>query len=269
MTRVARKRRVLLHRVVLVPSAPGAAYAPAEHLGDASFRQRVVLAFAGTLLFHAAMTGLALLGDLAHDTRPKQPSLTTTVTLERIPLTPPAAEATPPPPRTVHRAPPPAAAQAGRVVTAPVDPNKPLDLTQFEMPVGKSEAYAGGFTAPSGTSRVAVNDPRANARGVGGGTGTTAGGSLARPAAPARRDWSCPWPDEEQSSDLREARVVVRIQVDRDGRAAAIEVLGSPSPPFAVAARACARSEAFAAARDDAGRPIPGTIPSLSIHFVR
>jgi hypothetical protein len=269
MTRPPRKRRSLLHRVVLLPSAPGAAYAPAEHLGDASFRRRVVLALAGTLLVHAALAGLAIWGDLAHDTRPKQQLVTTAVTLERIPPSPPAEVPTPPRPPAVRRAPPPAAAQAGRVVTAPVDPNKPLDLTQFDMPVGKSEAYAGGFTAPSGTSKVAVNDPRAQARGVVGGTGTTPGGSLARAAAPARRDWSCPWPEEEQASDLREARVSVRIQVDSDGRAQTVDLLGSPSPAFAIAARICARSERFAAARDEAGRPIPGTISSLSIHFVR
>jgi protein TonB len=271
MTRPPRKQRRLLHRVVLLPSVPGAAYAPAEQLGDASFRRRVVLALVGTLLAHAALTGLAIWGDLAHDTRPKQQLVTTAVTLERIPPSPPPpAEVLPPPrPQVVRRAPPPAAAQAGRVVTTPVDPNKPLDLTQFDMPVGKSEAYAGGFTAPSGTSKVAVNDPRANARGVVGGTGTTPGGSLARAAAPARRDWSCPWPEEEQSSDLRETRVSVRVEVDRDGRAQSVDVLSSPTPAFATAARTCARSERFATAHDDAGRNVPGTIPSLSIHFVR
>jgi outer membrane biosynthesis protein TonB len=266
-----RKRRNLLHRVVLLPSTPGAAYEAAEQLGEAAFHRRLALALVGTLLFHAALTGSAIWGDLAHDTRPQPAVRTTAVTLERIPPAPeePKAPAPPSPTPPVRRAPPPAAARSGRVVTAPEDPNKPLDLTQFDMPVGKSESYAGGFTAPSGTSEVAVNDPRAHARGVVGGTGTTPGGSLARPAAPARRDWSCPWPEEEQSSDLREARVTVRVQVDRDGSAQTVEVLNSPTPAFAVAARVCARSERFAAAHDDAGRPIAATIPSLSIHFVR
>ncbi len=264
-----RRRRNLLHRVVLLPGPPGAAYEAAEALGSAELRRRVGLALAGTLLFHAGLAGLAVWGDIAHDRRPPPPTTTTAVTLERIPPAPePARESPPPPPppaRPIHRAPP-AAARAGRVVTAPEDPNKPLDLTQFDMPVGKSESYAGGFTAPSGTSQVAVNDPRARPHGVVGGT---PGGSLARPATPARRDWACPWPDEEQSSDLRETRVSVRIQVDRDGAAQNIEVLQSPTPAFAVAARVCARSERFSQARDDAGQSIPGTIPSLSIHFVR
>ena len=261
----ARRPRRLLHRVVLLPAPPGAAYEAAEALGSQDLRRRVALALAGTLLVHAALVALAVWGDLAHDRRARPALMTTAVTLVRI--QPPAPEPPPPPPphSPVHRAPP-AAARAGRVVTAPEELNKPLDLTQFSMPEGKSESYAGGFTAPSGTSAVAVNDPRARPHGVVGGT---PGGNLARPASPARKDWACPWPDEEQSSDLREARVSVRIQVDRDGAAQNVEVLQSPTPAFAVAARVCARSERFSPARDDAGQSIPGTIPSLSIHFVR
>jgi len=259
-----RRRRSLVHRVVLLRAAPGAAYQPAETLGNADLQKRVGLALGATLLFHAALVSLAVWGDVAHERRSPPPVIiTTAVTLERPPVTPEPAKPPPPPPHVVHRAPP-AAAQAGRVVTAQPKPDDPVDLTQFEMPVGKSESYAGGFTAPAGTSQAAVSDPRARAHGVG-----AAPGSLARPAAPARRDWSCPWPDEEQSSDSHEARVSVRIEVDRDGAARSVDVLQSPTPAFAVAARVCARSERFNPARDEEGQSIAGTIPSLSIHFVR
>jgi len=259
-----RRRRSLLHRVVLLPAAPGAAYQPAETLGSAELLKRVALALGATLLFHAALVSLAVWGDIAHDRRPPPPVITTAVTLERLPVAQEPVSPRPPSPRPIRRAPP-AAAQAGRVVTAPTKRDEPLDLTQFDMPVGKSESYAGGFTAATGTSKVAVNDPRARAHGV----GAAPGGTLTRPATPARRDWSCPWPDEEQSSDLREARVSVRIEVDRDGAARGVDVLQSPTPAFAVAARVCARSERFNPARDEKGQSIAGTIPSLSIHFVR
>lgn len=264
----SRRPRRLVHRVVLLPAPPGAVYQAAESLGSGALRKRVALALAATFLVHAALAGLAVWGDAAHEKRPPPPAITRSVTLERIPPPQePPRESTPPssPPRPVRRAPP-AAAQAGRVVTALEDPSKPMDLTQFTMPEGKSESYAGGFTAPAGTSAVAVNDPRARPRGVAGGT---PGGSLARAPAPARRDWVCPWPDEEQSSDLREARVSVRIEVDRDGAAQHVEVLQSPTPAFAAAARVCARSERFSSARDEAGQSVAGTIPTLSIRFVR
>ncbi|HTS80053.1 MAG TPA: hypothetical protein VMH40_05595 [Myxococcaceae bacterium] len=150
-------------------------------------------------------------------------------------------------------------------MTAEPRPSEPMDMTQFDMPVGKSESYAGGFTAPSGTSSVAVNDSRARANGVVGGTGP----ALSRVAAPLRHDWACSWPEEEASSDLREARVTIRVTVDVGGRAERVEVLGSPQPSFAAAARACARSETFLTARDDAGRETPGTTAPFVVHFVR
>ena len=55
----------------------------------------------------------------------------------------PVAEPTPaaPPP------PPPPAAKAGKVLTAPEDPNAPLDMTGDGFVTGDGDAYVGGVTA--------------------------------------------------------------------------------------------------------------------------
>jgi len=147
---------------------------------------------------------------------------------------------------------------AGKVVAAAADPSQPVDMTSFSMPVGTSDAYAGGFTAPSGAATVAVaTPPRVRPSG------------RARPAGPARRDWSCPWPEEEQSGDLHDATVRIRIHVGVDGRARAVDVVGSPKDSFAQAAQACALSEPFRPELDDSGQPVAGLTPPISVHFVR
>jgi periplasmic protein TonB len=99
------------------------------------------------------------------------------------PPPPPVQEKEPePPPPAVHAAPPPpheteakpaAAAEAGKVLTAPPDPDDPVDLTGDGFVSGNGDRFAGGVTATRGTGRTAV-------RSVGGspsGTGT-------RPVAP-------------------------------------------------------------------------------------
>ena len=152
-----------------------------------------------------------------------------------------------------------ASAEAGKVVAALPNANQPLDMTSFTMPVGTSDAYAGGFTAPSGTSALAVPEPVRVARPSG----------KARAASPGRRDWSCAWPEEEQSSDLHDASVRIRIHVSEDGRASTVDVLASPKDSFTSAARGCALSEPFRPELDDAGHPVAGITPPISVHFVR
>lgn len=238
-------------------------YAIAARIGGYSAGWRWPMALATTLAIHAALTVLAYLGDQEH--REVAPPPQQIVTLERAPPAPP--EPPPPPPPPPRQPPPrrtaaPAAAQSGRVVTATPHPTEPEDLTSFAMPVGKSESYAGGLSAASGASTVAVSDPRASARGVG-------GESQARPASPARRDWACAWPEEEQASDLHDLRVTVRVRVSETGRAEQVDVLSSPKDSFTQAARACAQGETFRPARNDAGQEVAGLTSPFAVHFVR
>jgi len=264
MSPARRKGYVLKYRVphAEVANAAGGPYGIAERIGRYSAGWRWPTAVGATFVVHLTLAALAYVGDREH--RPLAAPRQQIITLERPPPPPPEPVPPPEPPPRPVRSPPPAAAQSGKVVTALPAPTEPVDLTTFTMPVGKSESYAGGLTASSGTSTVAVTDPRASARGVVGGKG-----SQARPAGPARHDWSCPWPEEEQSSDLHDTRVIIRVAVSDTGRAEHVEVLNSPKDSFAQAALACARSEPFRPARNDAGRDVAGLTPPFAVHFVR
>jgi periplasmic protein TonB len=259
MSPVRRKGYILKYRVphAAVGDASGGPYAIAERIGRYSASWRWPTALGLTVGVHVLLGFLAYLGD--QEDKPAVPRPQQVVTLERPPPeeAPPPEPEPPPPPRP--RRPQASAAEAGKVVAAVVNPSQPVDLTSFSMPVGKSDAYAGGFTAPSGTSTVAVAQPAPVRRPSG----------KARPAGPARRDWSCPWPSEEQSGDLHDASVHIRIDVGADGRARAVDVLESPKDTFAEAARACALSEPFRPELDDAGHAVAGLTPPISVHFVR
>jgi len=259
MSPARRKGYVLKYRVphAAVGDASGGPYAIAERIGRYSAGWRWPTALGLTVGLHALLSFLAFLGD--HEDHPVAPKPQQVVTLERPPpqeAPPPEPEPPPPPP---PRRPQAASAEAGKVVAAAVDPSQPVDMTSFIMPVGKSDAYAGGFTAPTGTSTVSVAQPPPVLRPSG----------KARAAGPARRDWSCPWPEEEQSGDLHDASVHIRIHVGADGRAREVDVLQSPKQSFAEAARACALSEPFRPELDDAGRSVAGLTPPISVHFVR
>jgi protein TonB len=187
------------------------------------------------------------------------------------PPVPPAPAVPPPPKRAQARRAPatprPAAAQAAKVVTVAHDPNKPLDFTGFDMVTGDSTAYAGGFTASKGKSKTAVAEPTAKAEGVA--KKVVRGPSQAKPPGPSREDWACAWPEEAQESDLRDARVSVKVGVDRDGAPESVQIIASPAASFAEAARQCAMGEQYRAALDDDGHHIAGTTPLFVVHFVR
>jgi outer membrane biosynthesis protein TonB len=262
MSPARRKGYVLKYRVPhgAVGEASGGPYGIAAQIGRYSAGWRWPTAVVTTVAAHALLGFLAFLGDQQH--RATMKPIQQVVTLERPP---PPAESPPPepepkPPPLQRRAPAPTA-QAGKVVAAVPDPAQPLDMTSFTMPVGKSDTYAGGFTAPSGASTVAVADVRPPVQ--------PRPSGKARAAGPARRDWSCPWPEAEQSGDLHDATVKLRIHVGPEGRARAVDVLETPKESFAQAARACALAEPFRPELDDAGQAVAGITPPISVHFVR
>jgi periplasmic protein TonB len=222
---------------------------------------RFVTAVVLALLVHGALIGSSF---LTPPPAPPSPPVVVTqsVTLEKpppVPLPAPPAPSIPP-----HRVPAqaPAAAAAGQVVAVAPTPDRPLDMTSFDMVIGKGNLYAGGVTASAGTSLTAVTEGRASARGTGAGR--------ARAAAPARTDWACAWPpEEEENTDLRGARVLIAVHVDRDGEPQSVDVLGPAAPPFERAARQCALNESYVFPRDEAGRAVAGTTPPFSVHFFR
>jgi hypothetical protein len=225
------------------------------------------------LLFHG---GAGLIAGVKHavsheEPQPKPQQIT--VTLEK-PLALPPAPPPPPPPRprearspkivrpTPNKAPP-APAKSGKVVAAPPDPDAPIDMTGFNIAVGEGQSYAGGYSSAKGTSTQAI--PNANAR-VGGKPNAV---DQSRAASPAHRDWSCAWPEEEQTSDLRDVRVTIRVQIDADGLPTSVEVLNAPSAGFKAAAKRCAEGEKYLVAHDTSGRPVASTTPPFVVHFFR
>ncbi len=224
---------------------------------DEGVRRRVVPAVALALLVHGALIGTSFLSP-APAPAPAPVVLTQSVTLEKPP--PPAPPEPPPPHRAPEKAP--AAAAAGKVIAAAPTPDRPLDMTSFDMVIGKGNVYAGGVTASAGTSLTAVTDAHASARG--------AGPSRARAAAPARTDWACAWPQEEdENTELRSVRVLIAVHVDRDGEAQNVDILGPAAPAFERAARQCALNEPYVFARDESGHAVAATTPPFSVHFFR
>jgi protein TonB len=221
------------------------------------------------LVFHGALGMIAgVTHAVSHEAPTPVPQQQIAVVLEKPPPPPP-----PPPHPPEARTPkmgrptankaPPAPAQAGKVIAADPDPNAPVDMTGFNLVVGEGKSYAGGYSSAKGTSTQAI--PDVNAR-VGGKPNAV---DQSRAAAPLHRDWSCAWPEEERTSDLRDARVTIRVQIDADGLPGSVEVLNAPPGGFAEAARNCAEGEKYSAAHEVNGKPVPSATTPFVVHFLR
>jgi protein TonB len=198
---------------------------------------------------------------------------TTQTELPVVQALPPAPPPTPPPPleephpvqprRLRRAAAPPPPAEASQVLTRA--PDAPIDLSSFTIATGHAATYGGGYTSGNGTNHGPVSSPNV-ARTP---HPARAGAGQARAAQPARRDWSCGWPEDAQETDLRETRVIVKVDVSADGDPTAVEVQGGALSGFGDAARRCALSEQYRPALDATGRRVPGQTPLLMVHFVR
>jgi periplasmic protein TonB len=172
-------------------------------------------------------------------------------------------------------APPPAAAEAGKVLTADPDPNAPVDLTGEGFVTGTGEAFAGGVTSATGTSKKAVYDTRA----TGAGPDPTptvktapaaAKVNLSRKAAPAGGSWDdCGFPAEADLEQINQARVSIAVTVDADGTARSVTVLKDPGYGFGALARSCALRKRYRPALDTDGNATTSTTPPISIRFTR
>jgi protein TonB len=229
----------------------------------------MAIAALGALLLYGGAVYLTMAAHVALEVTP--PVHTELPVVQALPPPPPPPapqpkeEAAPVQPRRVRRVAPPPPAEASQVITRSSD--EPVDLSSFSIATGHAAVFAGGYTAANGTSHSAVSAPnagRALPR-----ASRSGSPSLAREAQPARRDWSCAWPDDAQQTDLRETRVTVKVAVSADGDPSAVEVQGGALAGFAEAARRCALSEQYRPALDAGGRRIAGDTPLLSVHFVR
>ena len=192
---------------------------------------------------------------------------------EPVPV-PEAAPAAPPPP-------PPPAAQAGKVLTAPEDPNAPLDMTGDGFVTGDGDAYVGGVTAAAGTGSTATYNPAASPTGKPGGTGTATKTAPPppKPVGPDRSrsatissgtNWSsCPFPAEADVDQVDYAVVTLVITVRPDGTPRSVRVMSDPGHGFGRSARLCALSKRYTAALDREGNPMVGTTPPIRVTFTR
>lgn len=98
--------------------------------------------------------------------------------------------------------------------------------------------------------------------------------STSRPPAgpaptPARLESAlqCPFPPEAEP-EVASGKVVLRVEVDIDGRPTRVWVLAEPGMGFARAARACVLKATFRAGRDAMGVPTLSSF-TLPVHFTR
>jgi protein TonB len=266
----------------------GAPFGRALDIGGSRGARRYGLAAVIALLSHGVVAALAVNSNdsfLHQEPEKREVPVVVMQKVEPKPLPVPTPAAIPPPPpepapAKARRAAPvaqhdstpppsPAAAQAGKVITAAADPAAPADFTDFTMVTGEGKSYAGGTTASDGKSTTAVSDPNATGKGVVGGTGDKPAPSLARAATPSRREWSCTWPSEEQSGDVSEADVTLRVHVNTEGEPDSIDILNAPKPTFATAAKRCALTERYRPALNEAGQKVTGVTSSFVVHFTR
>ncbi|MFB6265117.1 MAG: energy transducer TonB [Bradymonadaceae bacterium] len=152
------------------------------------------------------------------------------------------------------------AAKAGDVM----DTKSATGMVDFTESAGSGTQYAGGVTAPSGTSDEAVRDESAE----GGGAGQGAGDG-SRPVGLDRTEWDCPWPEEARDLSVDEQVVVLRAQVRADGTPTDVTIVSDPGFGFGEAARECAQSHTFEPARGPDGEPRPARSPPIRIRFTR
>jgi hypothetical protein len=228
---------------------------------------RPVAAVALAVGIHAGLYAFALRIPPPRPVAPRQiPIVMAAPPPPKPPAEPPKPPEPRPPPEARHvRNKPPPPAQAAKVVRRAPEPSQPLDFTGFDMVTGDGTTYAGGYTSAKGTNKAPVADanPKPHA------PPAPPHVSEARLPGPAREDWSCAWPDDAAESELRDARVSVRVDVDRDGAPKSAHVVASPAPSFAQAAEVCAMSEQYRAGLDDYGHRTPGTTPIFVVHFIR
>lgn len=201
--------------------------------------------------------------------------------LEKPPETKPAETEPEPVARTAEKAAPeaaPAAAEAGKVMTQEPNADDPLDLTGDSFVTGSSDRYAGGTTAASGTSKVAVDDPRAKGGEGPKGNGTAPRGGPApaptgkdqsRPSTPTSRSWNCGFPAEADFDQVDFATVMITVTVGTDGRAKSVSVLSDPGHGFGKQARSCAMRMSYTPGLDRNGQPVVKTTSPFPVRFTR
>jgi protein TonB len=263
------RRRFKVPRGAL--GAADAPFATALKVGQRRDGARIGVAIVLGLLAHVSIPLFAWLNPAAPPVVVERKEIPIAMVRPPPPKPPPPEPPKPEPPkppeaRHVRRTPPPPS-QAPKVIAAKPDPSQTVDMSGFSMPVGESDVNTGGFVSSEGvrTAKPVIDEvlkPHAPP--------PPPKPSLARPPEKLSGDWNCPWPGEEEGSDLNAADAVLDIKVDQNGETEEVKVLKSPNPNFAAAAKSCSFQERrFQPGLDDDGNPVAAEVHSFVIHFTR
>lgn len=239
-------------------------------------RKAQALGLAGTLGVHAAIiAGASLLGiggakalaaapvtEMVEIDLPEPPKAPEPEAFKPPPAAPRVraeAKAPEPPPEAT-----PQAAQAGQILDAKAD------VVDFgdSVVTGNGDAYAGGVTDASGTSKKAVSD--VSARGAG-----SAPVEKPKPVDLSRAPklaggatWQCPFPLEADDAGIDHALVTLRVEVAADGSVRRVTTTTDPGSGFGREAKRCATSKRWAFGLDRDGHPIDA-VAIVNVRFDR
>jgi hypothetical protein len=269
-------------------------------LGVPDRHRAIALALAAALVAHGGMAGaIRLRGEVL---RREAPLLgAQEVVIEReVPPPPAPPEPEPPPspppqppkvnPNVTAPAPDPSeqpdekpaaeAAQAGEILLQESDEEEEEedtdDADENTFVTGDAGTYAGGMTAGTGTSALAVHGSVVATGGVLGGIGTAAMAPKPATRDRSREAWldvtswdDCDFPGEADRHNIRNAIVEMKVTVRPNGTAHAVTIVDDPGFGFARTASACALKHKFAPAHDREGNNIWGTTRPFHVGFHR
>jgi biopolymer transport protein ExbD len=137
-------------------------------------------------------------------------------------------------------------------VIGAVDKLREAGITEIAFataPPGGTSAEGAPPKSPSGFRTGPPPDPRA------------------KPIEEAAK-WQCPFPPFAERGGMKDANVLVKVNVDETGKASSVDVLEDPGGGYAKAAKDCAMEKKYEAAKDDSGKTVKASTFPFWIHFV-
>ena len=158
-----------------------------------------------------------------------------------------------------------APAQAAKIIASD-QTAEPVDLTGAVFVTGDATKYAGGVTTSDGSSTrfvekaeiVAQAEPSRENR-----------PSQASPVQLSAGAWRCAWPQKAMSRDIYEHSVVLRVEVNTQGKVTKANVVSGARDGFGEAAVNCALRTRFTPAKNRDGRVIQAKSPPIKVRFTR
>lgn len=175
--------------------------------------------------------------------------------------------------------PPPPPGEASKILTAPEDPNDPVDLTGEGFVTGDGTGPGYGYVSAMGTAKQPTYNRNARVGGVEGGRGTAPTQTRPKKKKPPNRSrpaglvggrsWNCPFPPEADIEQIDRATAVIVVTVSESGRPTSVRVLSDPGYGFGRAAKQCAMGRRYEPALNRVGKPIRSTTPPINVRFRR